>query len=117
MLGGFHILVEIKDLDNIFHIPEPWYINNCIFDENKKQLDVYVKVDKKAPMTCSNCGANQQRFFDIADYDRTWRHLNFLEYPCYIHAEHPRTACKKCGKKHRKAIKPRANFTNCLIRL
>ncbi|GEL78836.1 hypothetical protein TMU01_30710 [Tenuibacillus multivorans] len=66
-------------------------------------------------MTCSNCGRKNQRIFDIADYDRQWRHLNFLEYPCYIHAEHPRTECKKCRKKHRVdipwAIKPRAGFT------
>ncbi|TMN22629.1 ISL3 family transposase [Lentibacillus cibarius] len=109
------MLIEIKDLENVFHIPEPWYIDNCIFDENKEQLDVYVKVNKSAPMICSNCDAERQRFFDIADYDQRWRHLNFLEYPCYIHAEHPRTDCKKCGKKHRVdipwAIKTRAGFT------
>lgn len=35
MTGGFHMLIEIKDLENVFHIPEPWYIDNCIFEEKK----------------------------------------------------------------------------------
>ncbi|WP_077296206.1 ISL3 family transposase [Virgibacillus pantothenticus] len=109
------MLIEIKDIENVFHIPDPWYIHSCIFDEIKQQLDVYIKVDKDTLLSCSECGAENQRFFDIADYDRTWRHLNFLEYPCYVHAEHPRTDCENCGKKRRVhipwAIKPRASFT------
>ncbi|MDC3411933.1 transposase family protein [Aquibacillus sp. 3ASR75-11] len=92
------MLVEIKDLDNVFHIPEPWYINKRIFDENKEQLDVYLKVDRQATFTSSQCRTEQLPFFDIGDYDQKWRHLILLEYPCYIHAEHPRTDCKNCGK-------------------
>ncbi|WP_353949132.1 ISL3 family transposase [Sporolactobacillus sp. Y61] len=109
------MLVEFNDLENLFHITEPWYVHDCIFNESQKKLDVYLKVYKEALLSCPNCGARHQPIYDIADYDRTWRHLNFLEYPCYIHAEHPRTDCKKCGKKQRVkipwAIKPRAGFT------
>jgi 5'(3')-deoxyribonucleotidase len=32
------------------------------------------------------CGTENQPVYDIADENRTWRHLDFLEYPCYIHA-------------------------------
>ena len=31
------MLIEIKDIENVFHIPEPWYIESCIF--NKIQGD------------------------------------------------------------------------------
>ncbi|MGE8078365.1 transposase family protein [Peribacillus loiseleuriae] len=60
-----------------------------MFDEDKKQLDVYVAFRKGAVFCCSRCGSESQPFYDIADYDRTWRHLNFLGNPCYIHAEIP----------------------------
>lgn len=109
------MLIEIKDIESVFHIPEPWYIESCVFNDKQKQLDVFVAFRKGAVFSCSNCGAKHQPVYDIADYNRTWRHLNFMEYPCYIHAELPRTKCQKCGKIHRVnvpwSIKPRSNFT------
>jgi transposase len=109
------MFIEVKDMEMVFHIPEPWYIDDCQFDEKQKQLDVFVKFRKRATFPCSNCGAPDQKVYDIADYNRTWRHLNFLEYPCYFHAEMPRTDCKRCNHKHRIdvpwAIKQRASFT------
>lgn len=107
--------IDVQDIDNIFHIPEPWYIESCVFNEKKEQLDCYVSFHKEATFRCSNCNEDHQVVHDIADYNRTWRHLNFLEYPCYIHAELPRTNCQKCDKIRRVhvpwVIKPRSNFT------
>lgn len=109
------MIVEIQDINSLFHIKEPWYIDSCVFNEEKQQLDVFVCIRRGALFSCSNCGAEAQTVYDIADHNRTWRHLNFLEYPCYIHAELPRTSCQKCGKIHRVdvpwAVKPRSNFT------
>jgi transposase len=109
------MLIEINELESIFHIPDPWYIDRCVFDQKLGQLDVYVKFRKDATFRCANCGAEDQPVYDIADYNQTWRHMNFLEYPCYLHAEHPRTDCKKCNHKYRVdipwAIKPRSGFT------
>ncbi|MEN0658671.1 transposase family protein [Caldifermentibacillus hisashii] len=79
--------IEIKDINKVFHIQEPWFIESCIFDEIREQLDVYVTFHEGSTFTCSNCVAKSQPVYDIADYNRTWRHLNFMEYPCYIHAE------------------------------
>lgn len=107
--------IKVRNLDTLFHIVAPWTIEDCIFDETKKQLDVYVSVHKGARFSCSNCGAEVQPIYDTADYNRTWRHLNFMEHPCYIHAELPRTECSGCGKIRRVnvpwAIKSRSNFT------
>lgn len=106
--------IEVENLDDLFHIALPWYIEKCAFDEVKKQLDVYVSFQRGAVFCCSQCGA-ESLVYDIADDDRTWRHLNFLEHPCYIHAEMPRTKCGQCGKIRRVevpwAVKSRANFT------
>jgi transposase len=109
------MFIEIKDIEHIFHIPEPWYIDECIFSEKLKQLDVHVKYRKGALFACSSCGKEAQEIYDIADRNRTWRHLNFLEYPCYIHAEVPRTKCTQCQSIKRVdvpwAIKSRSHFT------
>lgn len=107
--------VEVQYIDSVLHIPEPWYVESCVFNEEKEQLDCYISFRKGATFSCSNCGQEHQEVYDTADHNRTWRHLNFLEYPCYYHAELPRTNCKNCGMIHRVhvpwAIKPRSNFT------
>ncbi|MDC3413825.1 transposase family protein [Aquibacillus sp. 3ASR75-11] len=107
--------IEVQDIDSVFHISEPWYIERCVFDEEKECLHCYISFRKGATFSCSNCGQEHQKVYDIADHNRTWRHLNFFEYPCYIHAELPRTECINCGKIHRVhvpwAIKRRSNFT------
>ena len=84
-------------LEELLHIPEPWYIDRVDFSLEAKQLDVYVKFRERALFPCSKCRAPNQPVRDIANHDRTWRHLNFFEYPSYIHAELPRTNCGECN--------------------
>ena len=107
--------IEVQNIESVFHITAPWYIKSCLFNDQKEQLDVFVSIRKGALFCCSHCGEEGQSVYDIADHNRTWRHLNFLEYPCYIHAELPRTACWKCEKIRRVdvpwTVKPRSNFT------
>jgi transposase len=103
-------------LEMLLHIPEPWYIDRVDFSLEVKQLDVYVKFRKHALFPCSGCGALNQPVKDIAAKDRTWRHLNFFEYPCYIHAELPRTNCGICNRMMRVNVpwaldKPKHYFT------
>jgi transposase len=54
------MLIEMKHIESIFHIPEPWYIDKCEFDEELKQLDVYIKFREESGFTCANCGATVQ---------------------------------------------------------
>lgn len=112
------IAANLKEgqLEELLHIPEPWYIDRVDFSLEVKQLDVYVKFRKRAVFPCSNCGAPDQPVKDIAAKDRTWRHLNFFEYPCYVHAELPRTNCGQCNRMMRVNVpwaldKPKHYFT------
>jgi transposase len=103
-------------LEELLHIPEPWYVNRVDFNLEAKRLEVYVKFRKHALFPCSDCGALNQPVKDIAAKDRTWRHLNFFEYPCYIHAELPRTNCDICNRMMRVNVpwaldKPKHYFT------
>lgn len=65
-------------LEELLHIPEPWYIDDVKFDLEMKQLDVYVKFRKRALFPCAGCGAEHQPVKDIGAKDRQWRHLNFF---------------------------------------
>ncbi|BFH11231.1 ISL3 family transposase [Paenibacillus melissococcoides] len=112
------MFVNLKEgqLDELLHIPEPWYIREVEFSLEAKQLDVYVKFRKRALFSCTKCGEPNQPVRDIANHDRTWRHLNFFEYPCYIHAELPRTNCGECNSITRVHVpwaldKPKHYFT------
>lgn len=89
---------HIEGFEELLHVPEPWYIDRAHYDLDKKQLDVFIKYRKRALFPCSDCGAPNQPVKDTAAKDRIWRHLNFFEYPCYIHAELPRTHCGKCNR-------------------
>lgn len=109
---------KIEGFEELLHIPEPWYIDQVNFNVESKQLDVYVKFRKRALFPCSDCGAPDQPVKDVPTYakDRTWRHLNFFEYPCYVHAELPRTTCGKCNRIMRVNVpwaldKPKHYFT------
>jgi transposase len=94
----FHMLTaKIDGFEDLLHIPEPWCIDSVVFNEEAKQLEVFVKFRKRALFTCSGCGLSKQPIYDIAIKNRTWRHLNFSEYPCHIHAEVPRTECGSCN--------------------
>ncbi|MCL2704481.1 MAG: transposase family protein [Defluviitaleaceae bacterium] len=33
-------------------------------------------------------------------YDKTWRHLNFFQYKCFLHFPSPRINCPDCGVHH-----------------
>lgn len=103
-------------LEKLLHIPEPWYIERSDFDLELKQLDIYVRSRKRALFACSHCGAEGQPVLGIAAKDRTWRHLNFFEYPCYLHAELPKTHCGHCHRTMRVHVpwaldKPKHYFT------
>jgi transposase len=107
---------KIEGFEELIHIPKPWYTEYVNFNVKAKQLDVYIKFEKSALFGCSSCGAPNQRVKDVAAKDRTWRHLNFFEYPCYLHAELPRTHCGACNRTMRVHVpwaldKPRHHFT------
>lgn len=112
----FTVTFNEGELEELLHMPEPWYIDRVNFSLELKELNVYVKFRERALFTCSNCGAENQSVKDIADRNRTWRHLNFFEYPCYIHAELPRTKCNNCNRMMRVNVpwaldKPKHYFT------
>jgi len=97
------------------NITDPWYISDIKFDVESKRLDVYIDftkgsnfsyeyidyktetkkeiVDGKEIETKTKKEISRETFDNLKAYDtknKTWRHLNFFEHECYLHARVPR---------------------------
>ena len=71
-------------------ITEPYFVKDIEFDAEKKKLDIHIDFRKGALFTVTGKDGNpiQAKAYDTVD--KTWRHLNFFEHECYLHARVPR---------------------------
>jgi len=97
------------------NITDPWQISDLDFDIESKRLDVYIDfkkgstfsyeyidtktqikketIDGKEVETENTIEIGRETFNNLKAYDtknKTWRHLNFFEHECYLHARVPR---------------------------
>jgi len=78
-------------------IEEPVYIDEIAFDGASGELHIHMNFRRGGRFDCSECGADGLTVHDTVE--KTWRHLNFFQYKCYIHMRTPRTKCPKCGER------------------
>jgi len=74
------------------NIVEPWFISDLKFDVDAKRLDIYIDFKKGATFNYIE-PKTKKEFIGLKAYDtkdKTWRHLNFFEHECYLHARVPR---------------------------
>ncbi len=72
-------------------ITSPWFIKSIDFDENIKRLDIEVDFKRGATFIDDTEDADKRKPYTAYDtVDKTWRHLNFFQYACYLHARVPR---------------------------
>ena len=72
-------------------IKSPWRIRSLAFDAEAKKLDI--EVDFEPGSTFEYQDPQTQAIKSYKAYDtiqKTWRHLNFVEHECYLHAGVPR---------------------------
>ena len=78
-------------------IEEPVYIDEISFDPEAGELHIHMNFRHGGRFPCSDCGTVDLPVHDTVE--KTWRHLNFFQYKCYIHLRTPRTKCPKCGER------------------
>jgi transposase len=78
-------------------IEEPVYIDKIEFDPQESELHIHMDFKRGGLFACSECGITELSVHDTVE--KTWRHLNFFQYKCYIHLRTPRTKCPKCGER------------------
>jgi len=73
------------------NISTPWYIKDIQFDQNEKRLDIYIDFQRGSTFHYeSDDGKINGNFKAYDTQEKRWRHLNFFEHECYLHARTPR---------------------------
>lgn len=75
---------------------EPWFVDGARFDEDRREVHIFVGVRKDAEFTCPKCGAKTSRY-GYEPSERIWRHGDCMFFPTMVHCRRPRVACPKCG--------------------
>jgi transposase len=79
-------------------IESPWKLMDQSLDTDKQPHELHLTVgcDRGSEYACPVCGASCKAH----DFqEKTWRHLNFFQHHCYIHAAVPRVKCPEHGVK------------------
>lgn len=69
---------------------DQWFIDCIEFVPDEKRLDLWIDFIPGSVFECPECKA-----YDTSE--KTWCHLNFFQYKCYLHCRVPRVECKECG--------------------
>jgi transposase len=74
------------------NITEPWFVKDLKFDVESKRLDIYIDFKKGSTFGFFD-EEEEKELVGLKAYDtsnKTWKHLNFFEHECYLHARVPR---------------------------
>ncbi len=74
------------------NVTDPWFIEDIKFDIEAKRLDIYIDF-KKGSIFSFFDKEEDKELVGLKAYDtsnKTWKHLNFFEHECYLHARVPR---------------------------
>jgi transposase len=73
------------------NIQDPWYIKDIQFNAEQKRLDIHIDFRKGSTFHYESTDENINGTFKVYDTtEKQWRHLNFFEHECYLHARVPR---------------------------
>lgn len=81
-----------KALSSILQIQKPWYIRELDVHKGTRSVNVYIDYDKGTTFKCPNC--EQDCKVHDSTY-RVWRHLDIINYRCYLNIKIPRIRCDK----------------------
>ena len=73
-------------------LQEPWRVERVEYDEEKREVHIYVKARKTSKYPCPECGKMCARY-DDEEEERIWRHGDVCFFPCYVHCRRPRIKC------------------------
>lgn len=73
---------------------EEWKVTDVVLDVSGRRVDVYVEYAKKSGI-CPECGELCGLHDRLAE--RTWRHLDTMQFETFVHARTPRALCPRHG--------------------
>ena len=70
-------------------ITSPWYIESLTFDVENSRLDVFINFQRGATFKDpEDPSGKEYKAYDTVR--KQWRHMNFFQHECYLHARVPR---------------------------
>jgi transposase len=72
-------------------VEKPWYINDIQFDQQVGKLEIWIDLEQGSTFYYEDKELGISGHFQVYDMiEKSWRHLNFFQYHCYLHARIPR---------------------------
>ena len=72
-------------------VEKPWYIHEIQFDQQAGKLEIWIDFERGSTFYYEDKELGVKGEFKAYDTtQKTWRHLNFFQYQCYLHAWIPR---------------------------
>lgn len=72
-------------------VEKPWYIHEIQFDQQAGKLEIWIDFERGSTFSYEDKELGVKGEFKAYDTtQKTWRHLNFFQYQCYLHAWIPR---------------------------
>lgn len=85
-------------------IQSPWKIEQIKFDGNEKRLDIHIGFERGSTYFYEDPDTGETGQYKLHDsQEKIWRHLNFFDHECYLHAKVPRI---KTHEGHVRLISP-----------
>jgi transposase len=83
-------------ISKIMDLKDPWFIEAVEINKKTLTIDVFIDFFRGNNFECSEC-SKPSKVHDTST--KRARHLDFLEYRCYLNYTVPRTKCEKHGVK------------------
>jgi transposase len=72
-------------------VEKPWYVQEVQFDQQVGKLEIWIDFERLPTFYFEDRASGISGYFKAYDtIEKTWRHLNFFQYHCYLHAWIPR---------------------------
>lgn len=72
-------------------VEAPWFVSELKFDQEKGRLDIWIDFERGSLFYYEDDTLGVKGEFKAYDTrQKIWRHLNFFQYECYLHAWVPR---------------------------
>lgn len=89
--------MEIEDhYSQLLGINLPWEISSVDLNINEQKVDIIIEYADDTGL-CPECNATSPKHDDRNE--RTWRHLDTMQFSTYLHCQLPRIRCKEHGVK------------------
>jgi len=82
--------------EQLLGLRSPWSVTKVDLNMQKLRVDIYVEHVGQTD-TCPECGASCRIYDEAAE--RTWRHLDTMQFETLLHAKTPRVECREHGVK------------------